>query len=114
MNEDDRLDLSALDPMQDPEHWQSVMAATLHRVDGVLARRAGDPLSTIADWTRPLLALAAVAVAILIPVELALETRETNVEQVRRLVSLSVERSPGADPPTGAEFLRALTADERP
>lgn len=114
MTDRNRIDFSALDPMQDPGHWRDVMAETLARVDGVLDRRRQDPLTTIAGWRRPLLAAAAIAVLVLVPVELALETREPQTEQVRRLVSLSTGWDRGESPPTGADFLRALTSRELP
>jgi hypothetical protein len=111
MNDDDRFDFSALDPMRDPEHWREVVATTLGRVDAALDRRTADPLATIVGWKRPLLIAAAVAVALLVPVELALELREPRAEQVQRLVSLSIDWG-GDDPPSGAAFLRALAAEE--
>ena len=114
MADRDRIDFSALDPLQDPGHWRGVVDQTLRRVDAVLEGRARDPLETIAAWRRPLLAAAAVAVLILVPVELALETKEPQTEQVRRLVSLSSEWDHGERPPTGAEFLRALSTGDPP
>ena len=113
MSEDERLDLSALAP-EGEAHWPRVMATTMTRVDAALARRTADPLSMIAAWRRPLLVAAAAAVALLIPVELALETRETAVEQVERLVSMSVRWSHGDSRPSGAEFLRALATEDTP
>jgi hypothetical protein len=112
MTDHDRLDLSELDPMRDAEQWERVMAATLVRVDAVLSRRTEDPLAAIAAWSRPLLVAAAAALVLLIPVEFALELREQRAEQVQRLVSLSTGWDDGEEPPTGAEFLRALTAEE--
>lgn len=114
MNEDDRLDLSPLDPMRDPGHWQAVMGATLMRVDAVLFQRRQDPLSLIASWSRPLLVAAATAVALLVPAEIALETREERAEQVRRLVALSTGWQEEGAPPSGSDFLRALAAEGRP
>jgi hypothetical protein len=114
MNEHDRLDLSALDPLREPAHWRAVVEATLTRVDVVLARRPPDPLSLIASWTRPLLVATAVALALLVPVELALEMREARAEQVQRLVELSAHWRDGEPPPSGSEFLRALAEEGRP
>jgi hypothetical protein len=113
MSDEERVDLSPLGPAGEA-HWQRVMAATMARVEDVLAHRNTDPLTTIAAWRRPLLAAAAAAVALLIPVELALETRETAVEQVERLVSLSLRWSHGETVPSGAEFLRALATEDAP
>ena len=112
MTEEERLDLSLLDP-RDPEHWQRVMADTLGRVDAVLSRRVQDPFTAIAGWKRPLLIAAGFALALLIPVEFALEARESEAERVERLVSMSADRG-DAEPPSGADFLRALYAAERP
>jgi len=112
MTDEERLDLSLLDP-RDPEHWQRVMAATLGRVDAVIARRVQDPFTAIAAWTRPLLIAAGFALALLVPVEFVLETRESDTERVERLVSMSADRG-YADPPSGADFLRALSAEEGP
>jgi len=110
MNEEDRLDLSALDPLREPERWRGVVESTRARIDAVMEereRRRG-PLLLIAGWTRPLLAAAAIAVALLIPLELALEAREAHAERVERLVSLSTEWTPGDAPPSAAEFVRVL------
>jgi hypothetical protein len=114
MSENDELDLSPLDPLEDPDHWRDVVSATRQRVDAVLAGRADDPLAAIVEWRRPLLIAAAAAVALLVPVELYLETREPRAEQVERLVALSSSGAVEGDPPSGAEFLRALAAEEQP
>ncbi|MBR9989412.1 MAG: hypothetical protein KFH98_06620 [Gemmatimonadetes bacterium] len=113
MNENERIDLSALDPDRDPQHWQRVLAETMARVDGVLAQ-GEDPFATIAGWRRPLLIAAAAAIAVLVPVELALEVKEREAEQVQRLVSLATEWEHGEGPPSTAAFLRALAAGDRP
>ncbi len=107
-----RLDLRALDPMQDPPHWHSVVAATMARVDAVLAARAGadDPLDLIARWRRPLLVAAAAALALLVPAELALERREARTERVERLVEISTGWSSGKAPAV-SDFLRAIGAE---
>jgi len=106
------LNLRALDPMQDPPHWHSVFAATMARVDIVLAARAhaDDPLDLIARWHRPLLATAAAAVALLIPAEVALERREARMERVERLVEISTGWSNGRAPAV-SDFLRAIGAE---
>lgn len=114
MNEHEPLDLSELGTGRDPDHWRAVTDATLRRVDAVLARRARDPLALIASWTRPLLIATAAALALLLPVELALELREARAEQVQRLVALSSGWHSAEPPPTGADFLRALVEGEQP
>ena len=107
-----RLNLRALDPMEDPPHWHSVVASTMARVDAVLAARtaADDPLDLIARWRRPLLVAAAAAVALLIPAEIALERREARTERVERLVEISTGWSSGKAPAV-SDFLRAIGAE---
>lgn len=109
-----RLDLSALDPARDPGRWRAVVGATLDRVDDVLLHRRQDPLALIAGWRRPLLAAAAAALLVLVPVEVALERRETRVETVRGLVSLSTAWAQEGRAPTGAELLRAMDTGAAP
>jgi len=109
MMDDRRVNLSALDPARDPGRWRAVMEATLTRVDGVLLHRARpDPLALIADWRRPLLAMAAAAVLLLVPVEVALERRESRRETVRGLVDVSTAWAQEGRTPTGAELLRVV------
>ena len=114
MNRYDPLDLSALGTDRDPARWRAVVEATMTRVDAVLARHPQDPLTLIAGWTRPLLIATAVALALLVPFELALELREARAEQVQRLVMLSTGWDGAEPPPTGADFLRALAEEGRP
>ena len=114
-DDDERMDLRALDPARDPARWRGVMDATLSRVDGVLALRARqDPLTLIAGWTRPLLAMAAAALAVLVPVEVALERREARDEPVRGLVRASTEWAHRGEAPTGEELLRAIRTGGAP
>ena len=116
MRDDGAIDLSALDPERDPERWEAYLAATLRRVDVVLERRAAaeraaDPWAHIAAWARPVLLAAAAALAVLVPMELAMEAREERAERVERLVALSAGWDPGETPPSGSDFLRALTEE---
>ena len=108
--EHEKLDLSPLDPMRDPGHWRAVFDGTLQRVDAVLRERLRqrDPLELIADWLKPVLLAAAVVMAILVPVEIALERREAEAEQVQRLVTLSANWARAEAKPTAADFVRAL------
>lgn len=112
MNDRDRIDLSALDPMRDPEHWRALVSATLTRVDAVLPKPPDDPFVLIAAWSRPMLIAASIALAVLIPVELALERRDDRMEQVERLVSLSADWDHGEAPPSAEQFLRALRPEQ--
>ena len=103
-----RLDLSALDPARDPGRWRAVLGATAARVDDALLRRRQDPLTLIAGWRRPVLAAAAAALLVLVPVEVALERREARRETVRALVSASTAWAREGRAPSGAELLRAM------
>ena len=115
MRDDERIDLSSLDPMKDPRHWDDVVQRTMQRVTPVLVDRAdGAPLLVIGGWVKPLLAAAAVLLALLVPAEIALESREVRVEQVERLVTLSAAWEPSNPPPSGAEFVRALAERMQP
>lgn len=109
-----RLDLSALDPARDPGQWRTVFDATLARVDDVLLHRRQDPLALIAGWRRPLLAAAAAALLVLVPLEVALERRETRAETVRGLVAASTAWAQEGRAPTGAELLRAMRTGGAP
>ena len=114
MDDSDRIDLSALDPCANPERWRAVVDATLQRVDVALAARPRDPLTLIASWSRTLLASSALIVLVLIPVELALESREARAEQVQTLVRLSTETALGEAMPTGAELSAAISGAALP
>ena len=111
MNEQQPLDLSALDPMREPERWQAFVDVTMLRVDAVLAERSGDPLRLIASWSRPLMLACVLVVAVLIPVEVILENRETGAEQIQTLVRLSTQSALGEEVPTGAELSQTLDLD---
>jgi hypothetical protein len=111
MTDNEPLDLSPLDPAREPDEWSATVRHTLERIEPILERREPDPLTLIATWSRPVLIAAAAAVAILVPVEVALEDREDRVEQVERLVSLSSSMQRPRPLPTGSDFLRALKED---
>ena len=101
------LDLSALDPERDAERWRALLDATVRRANDAVSVRAETPVQLIASWSRPLLLAAAMLTALLVPVELVLERRETRTEQVRRLAQLSAARD-GA--PSGSDIVQALGA----
>ncbi|HWL38670.1 MAG TPA: hypothetical protein VNO75_00355 [Gemmatimonadaceae bacterium] len=109
--DNERLDLSALDPARDPVRWQAMVDATRSRVDGVLAERAkreDDAFYLIASWRRSLIAAAAILLIALIPAEIALEIRESRIEAVHRLVVLSASSVHGSRAPTASEILRTI------
>jgi hypothetical protein len=59
--DDERLDLSALDPAGDPVRFARLVAGTMDRAETELRRRASaDPIGMLARWTRPMLAAAAI------------------------------------------------------
>ena len=112
--EDRPLDLSALDPARDPAHWGRVAAGAVARADHALAQRPADALTLIAGWRRPLLAAAAAALLVLVPLEVALERREPRDENVRGLVALTTAWAEGGRAPSGADLLRALDTGTAP
>lgn len=114
MDDERPLNLSALDPARDPGRWRMVFDATLARVDDVLLHRRQDPLAFIAGWRRPLLAAAAAALLLLVPVEIALERRETRAETVRGLVAVSTAWAREGRAPTGEELMRAMRTGTAP
>ena len=112
MKEPEPIDLSPLDPMENPARWQPVVDATLERVDAALDHPSADPLTLIAGWSRPVLLAAAGVLAVLVPIEFVLERSEDRREQVERLVALSLHGDPDGGPPDGAQFLRALQEEQ--
>ena len=109
MNDDDRLDLSPLAPDADGAAWDALLARTLSRVDAALGRRGQqDPLTLIAGWTRSIVMSAGLMVLILIPVEFALEERESVIAQAERLAQLSAHVVRSERGASGEEVFRAL------
>lgn len=66
MNNNERLNLAALDPAADTERWERTIASIRERALPELARRsaARSPLLLLAGWARPMLSAAAVLAAI--------------------------------------------------
>ena len=114
MDEHEPVDLSPLDPMQEPDRWRAIVDATMLRVDEVFASQPEDALALIASWRRRLIMAAAVAIALLLPVEFVLEKRESVAEQIQVLVRLSTRSALGEGLPSGAELSRALGSDAMP
>jgi hypothetical protein len=108
MTEEQRLDLSSLDPRVDAARWSTFVQGTAERVQVVLARRSVDPLTLIAGWMRSVTTTVAVLVALLVPVELMLERSETGREQVDRLVQLSAESIRDGGALSATELARAV------
>ena len=114
MNEEQRLDLSALDPRADNARWSSFVRSTAERVDLVIARRNVDPLTLIAGWMRSVTTAVIVLIALLVPVELILERQETGREQVDRLVQLSAESIREGGALTATQLARAVDGGATP
>lgn len=114
MTEEQRLDLSALDPEQDAVRWASFVTATAERVDRVLAARTVDPLTLIAGWMKSVTTTVAVVLLLLVPVEFVLERRESSDEQLDRLVQLSAESIRDGGSLSGAELAQALEGGVAP
>ena len=113
--EDERLDLSALDPSSDPG-WDAIVAATVARAGDVAEKHAqrDDPIRVIVGWRRELLIAAAAAIAILVPVELMLELREQRVARAHGLAIGSAHWAVAPTAPTGAEILRSMATRGTP
>ena len=109
MSEHDPIDLSPLAP--GGARWDAIVAGTAAGVHAVLEARAGtksDPIVLLASWRRRVLATAAAILAILIPVEFAMEARESRREPVHQLALRSAVWAASSEAPTGSEILRAL------
>jgi hypothetical protein len=112
MNDPRPVDLSPLDPARDPAHWTALLEGTRARVDAVLAERERrDVLAVVGGWARPILAAAAVLLALL-GAALAsdrMEPPRIYASDVERLAALSAGLAEGHIA-TGAELSAALGA----
>ena len=111
-NDEVPIDLSAL--AAEEARWEALLRATTARAEHALAQRRLTPIDVIASWRTPLLAAAALVVALLVPVELVLERREARAGQIERLVTLSAEHASADALPTGSQIRQALTERMRP
>lgn len=114
MTDPDPVDLSPLDPARDPERWADVVAATRLRVEAALAPA---PADLLAGWLRPLLAAAAVLVALLGSARLLVGSRSATLahaSEARRLAALSDESLAHGLRPSGAQLLVALRSRSAP
>ena len=104
----EHVDLSALGMSE--SQWQSLYDGTMARIEGnpAFSERRNDPVTVVSGWQRPILAAAAILVAILIPVEFALEMRERNLERIQALAHVSSDVARGLRPPSAAELLKAI------
>lgn len=121
----ERLNLAALDPAADSEHWERTIASIRERAQPELQRRrtaARSPLYLLASWARPMLSAAALLAAVSItllsiddappahPVVLQPALGVTDALQLPAPVSawLTEERSPTID-----DLLLALEGEQR-
>lgn len=111
MNEERPVDLSVLDPMTDRGRWHAYVNATMLRVDNAIASRPQDTLTMIANWSGFLTRACLVVLALLLPIEVLLERRETGAEQIQQLVQFSMQSTVGKELPTGADLSRTLGSD---
>jgi hypothetical protein len=106
------VDLAALDPAGRPE-WTARVEATRRAVAATVASRAlpQGPLEIVSRWARPILAAAAVLLAILGGAEALIHGSGSSVParlgEARRLALLSEASVTRGRPPSGAE-LRSL------
>jgi hypothetical protein len=118
----ERLNLSALDPAADAEHWERVIKTITGRALPELTRRAAvrSPLLLLAGWARPMLSaaalLAAISITALTTVHRAPQSTEPQaaglVEELRVPAPLATwlteERAPTID-----DLILALNGESR-
>lgn len=119
MTEADSMDLSPVDPGRDPERWAGRVDATRLLVEAVLARRIGraGALDIVGAWLRPILAAAAVLVALLGAAGAVLGGRNATLDrasEARRLAVLSDNSLGRGERPTGAQLLVAIRSRRAP
>jgi hypothetical protein len=119
MTDPDGMDLTALDPGRDPERWARRVDATRLLVDAVLAGRLAPSgsLDMVGAWFRPILAAAAVLVALLGAAGVVLGGRSTPLDrasEARRLAVLSDNSLGRGERPTGAQLLVAIRSRRAP
>lgn len=108
MNDDDRVDLSALKLTH--SEFESFLDSTLARADDNLRmrRRQGDLALIVTGWRREILAAAAILIAILIPVEIALELREQPGQRIATLAQASADAARGLRQLSPTDLLKAV------
>jgi hypothetical protein len=113
MSDPERMDLSALDPARDSEHWSRLTEATRVRIEAILEGRSGPSglLDVLAAWSRPLLAAAAILVMVFGLADAAIAARDSALDVAsgaRRLAALSDVSLGRGLRPTGPELMVAL------
>ena len=113
MSDPERVDLSALDPARDSEHWARLTETTRVRIEAILEGRGGAPglLDVLAAWSRPILAAAAILVMVFGLADAAIGARGGALDAAsgaRRLAALSDNSLGRGLRPTGPELMVAL------
>ncbi len=116
-NQWEPVDLSTLDPARRPE-WTARMDATRRAVAAIVARRAvrQGPLDVVSGWARPILAAAAVLLALLGGADALLRgpaTAHARPGEARRLALLSEASVAHGRAPSGAELRVILRESPR-
>jgi len=113
--DDDRIDLSELDPTRDEAHFDRLVGSIMERAADQLAERraSSSPLMQLVQWRRPMLAAAAVLAMVSVGVlwrvqspDLVEET--TGVAEAIGVPSLLAQGIRTNEMPTAAELFEAL------
>ncbi len=111
---DEKLDLTPLDPASDPRRWERLVRQVAARgADGAARRRPGALATQLATWLRPALACAAaVALVAWVPAWLARpavmpQVRDTPPDRIARLLEWADGDQPGT-----AALLAAMGDDD--
>jgi hypothetical protein len=115
--DDDRVDLSALDPTVDGDRFARAVGRIMAEVAPGLARRRAQvtPIGTVARWWRPTLALAAAltiaAVGVLVGVQDTAAAMEPQSAGVAEALGIPTAMSPwltSEGTPTAGQVFQAL------
>ena len=113
--DDDRIDLSALDPTQDEAHFDRLVDSIMERAADQLAERraASSPLMQLVQWRRPMLAAAAVIAMVSVGVLWQVQRPEvveesTGVAEALGVPTLLAQGIRDNELPTTAELFAAF------
>lgn len=113
--DDDRIDLSALDPTRDESHFNALVASIMDRAADQLAERraARSPLTQLVQWRRPMLAAAAVIAMVSVGVLWRVQRPEgddesTGVAEAMGVPTLLAQGIRDNELPTTAELFAAF------
>jgi hypothetical protein len=116
--DEERIDLSPLDPARDPQRWQAFVERTLGRAEAALERRGrAGAWGVLAAWGRPVLAAAAVLAAVLVAATALIRggAKDAGASGAAHVLAVhSSEWATGARPFSTRELIASLEADGRP